>query len=161
MSKIGGLELMLDTVHRLVAYNGWADKRAIESVRTGLKVDPKVFRSLAHLLVAEKVWLMRLLGQETVGIDLSPELSLEECEILVAENQHGYEKYLGTLTSANLDSLITYQNSKGKTFQTSVRDILLHLLFHGAYHRGQLASAIRAQGQTPVNTDFITFVRKE
>lgn len=31
---------------------------------------------------------------------------------------------------------------------------------YGAYHRGQIARAHRAAGETPVNTDFITFVRE-
>jgi uncharacterized damage-inducible protein DinB len=151
---------MLDTVSRLVAYNEWADKRVIESLKSSMAIDPNVLRPLAHLLVAEKVWLMRLQGLDTVGIELSPELSIEECEILAAENQNGYETYLGALTSNNLDSVVKYKNSKGSTFHTSVRDILLHVSIHGAYHRGQLAKAIRAEGKTPVNTDFITFVRR-
>lgn len=31
---------------------------------------------------------------------------------------------------------------------------------HGTYHRGQVAARLRAAGDEPVNTDFITFARQ-
>lgn len=39
-------------------------------------------------------------------------------------------------------------------------DILTHVLMHSAYHRGQIASHMRANGKTPAYTDFIHAVRQ-
>jgi uncharacterized damage-inducible protein DinB len=36
---------------------------------------------------------------------------------------------------------------------------LTHVLFHSAYHRGQIALHLRASGFTPASTDFIHAVR--
>jgi uncharacterized damage-inducible protein DinB len=37
--------------------------------------------------------------------------------------------------------------------------VLLHVVSHGAYHRGQIASDLRNSGGEPVLTDFIHWVR--
>jgi uncharacterized damage-inducible protein DinB len=41
-----------------------------------------------------------------------------------------------------------------------VRDILMHVLMHGVYHRGQIAAAVRDRAGEPAYTDFIEAVRK-
>jgi len=44
-------------------------------------------------------------------------------------------------------------------FRSRVEDILLHVVLHGCYHRGQVAIALREAGAEPSATDFIAFVR--
>jgi uncharacterized damage-inducible protein DinB len=56
---------------------------------------------------------------------------------------------------------INYVNSKGESWSSQVDDILLHVITHSAYHRGQIASNMRAAGLTPAYTDFIHAVRQE
>jgi uncharacterized damage-inducible protein DinB len=64
------------------------------------------------------------------------------------------------LTEENLDAVATYKNSRGVEYRTAYRDMLMHVLMHSAYHRGQVAMAIRAEGGEPANTDYIGFVRE-
>jgi len=52
-------------------------------------------------------------------------------------------------------------NSKGETWSSQVNDVLLHVITHSAYHRGQIASDMRAAGLTPAYTDFIHAIRQE
>ncbi len=151
---------MIDVVRGLFDYDGWSVARSLASLESAASQNPAAARPLAHLLVAEKVWLMRLRGEDTAGVDLAPELSLAECEKLADENRQGFSAFLAALPGDALDSEVTYRNSKGTEFRTRVRDILLHVVLHGAYHRGQVASALRAGGGTPANTDYITFVRE-
>ncbi|HXG63712.1 MAG TPA: DinB family protein [Blastocatellia bacterium] len=151
---------MLEMIRRLSRYTQWATLRALAALENQNSATQNSLRPFAHLLIAEKVWLLRLHGQDTVGIDLSPELSLKECQALADENQSGYAAFLNALAEDKLDEEITYRNSKGIEFRTPVRDILLHVFFHGAYHRGQVARAIREDGGTPENTDYIGFVRE-
>jgi len=89
-----------------------------------------------------------------------PELALAECATLVAENRLQYEKFFDGLAEADLEHTVKYRNSKGVEFHTPIKDLLTHVVLHGAYHRGQIAAAIRAAGREPVNTDFIAFVRE-
>jgi uncharacterized damage-inducible protein DinB len=151
---------MIKIIRKLFAYDEWAITRIVASLKSMSSQNQKALRSLAHLLIAEKVWFLRLQGQNTSEINLSPELSLTECESLANENQRAYADFLGSLNEEGLYSMVTYKNSKGTEFSTPVVDILTHVGLHGTYHRGQIATALRGEGVTPANTDFITFVRE-
>ena len=61
---------------------------------------------------------------------------------------------------AGLNEKIEYRNSKGEPWSSRVEDILTHVLFHSAYHRGQVALEMRAAGLEPAYTDFIHAVRQ-
>ena len=63
------------------------------------------------------------------------------------------------LTPADLVRTIAYVNSKGQRWDSPIEDVLVHVLMHGAYHRGQIASALREAGVTPPYTDYIHAAR--
>ena len=65
----------------------------------------------------------------------------------------------GCLDAATLGTSVAYVNSKGEHFTSSVSDIITHVLAHGSYHRGQIASSLRDAGHEPAYTDFIHAVR--
>ena len=45
-------------------------------------------------------------------------------------------------------------------YSSRIVDVLTHVIMHSAYHRGQIASDIRADGGEPAYTDFIHAVRQ-
>ena len=151
---------MLETIRQLLAYGGWANARIIAALGSAPRPHQKALHLLAHLLVSETIWLLRLKGEDTSTINKLPELSCAECKNLANENQKEYAGLLGSLSEDDLRSLVTYMNYKGKEFHTPVGDILMHVALHGTYHRGQIAIAMRGEGGLPVDTDFITFVRE-
>lgn len=134
--------------------------RILTALKTAPRESRKTLNLLAHLLVSEQIWLLRLRGQDTSLINKSPEFSHADCERLAAEMRRAYADFLGSVNEEDLDAPVTYRNFKGDEYHTPLRDILLHVANHGTYHRGQLALTLRAEGLTPVDTDFITFVRE-
>jgi uncharacterized damage-inducible protein DinB len=144
-----------DGIARMYEHMVWADRRL-----TGRELPADALRLFAHLLAAERVWLLRLRGRSTAGEGIWPELGVEEIERLARENHVGYAELLGDLSAASLDEVIEYRNQAGDPYRTVARDILIHVAMHGAYHRGQIAARVRATGGEPVNTDYITFVRE-
>jgi uncharacterized damage-inducible protein DinB len=88
-----------------------------------------------------------------------PVLTLDECEQLSTENVITFKDLASRLTPDLLENLITYRNSVGDQFTSTVEDILTHVAMHGSYHRGQIAAALRAGGDTPSPTDYIAFAR--
>jgi uncharacterized damage-inducible protein DinB len=142
----------------LFAYDADANRRLLTALRDSdaAKRERDV---LAHLLTAKQVWLARLEGQPWTGA-IWPDLSWDECADLVAENRTGYADYLGALAADAFENAVVYRNSRGERFETPRRDILMHVLIHGGYHRGQLARALRDAGHAPPNTDYITYVRQ-
>jgi uncharacterized damage-inducible protein DinB len=143
----------------LMAYNAWANRRVLESLNNG-PPESKALQLMAHILVTEKIWLGRLAGRDTMGTDKSPRLAVADCESLSKENQRALGEMLDQFASS-MDTKITYRNLSGKEFTTSVADILTHVMFHGAYHRGQIALAQRTAGNEPVGTDYILFEREQ
>jgi uncharacterized damage-inducible protein DinB len=151
----------IETIRRLFKYNEWANRRALGALKDPANRSAKAVRALAHLLIAEKTWLARMLtDQDSTGFDFWQGSTLDECEQLASEVLKGYADLIDGLTEQKLDSEATYKNSKGVEYQTPFRDILQHVLMHSVYHRGQVAMAVRAEGGTPPNTDYITFVRE-
>ncbi|HEY0406897.1 MAG TPA: DinB family protein [Pyrinomonadaceae bacterium] len=150
----------METILKLFAFDEWANARILAALKSAATRNEKAQTLLAHVLISEKIWLLRLKGEDTSKVDKSPELSIDECESLAREVRRAYVDYLSSLSESDLDSKLTYRNFAGAEYHTPVRDILLHVAQHGTYHRGQIATAVRGAGATPVNTDFITFVRE-
>jgi uncharacterized damage-inducible protein DinB len=111
-----------------------------------------------HILGSEHVWLSRIKG-ETARHAVWPILTLDECETLSAENVREYEKLLAGIGPDGFNRMITYRNSAGEEFTSSLEDILTHVAMHGSYHRGQVAAWMRQSGETPTPTDYIAFAR--
>ncbi|PYO45862.1 MAG: hypothetical protein DMD72_14120, partial [Gemmatimonadetes bacterium] len=80
-------------------------------------------------------------------------------ERVAAENAGQLKKIVEAITGDALERGITYRNSAGDQFTSTLEDILTHVMMHGSYHRGQVASLIRAAGDTPSPTDYIFFAR--
>ena len=149
---------MIAYLAKLVDHLAWADARVLEGLRTAPFADPRALELYAHVLGAEHVWLARL-RERAAQVAVWPALSLEECAALAAENVARFRAVLTGLTPDDLVREVSYRNSAGQAFRSTVEDILLHVALHGAYHRGQVALVVRGAGGTPVPTDYIAFAR--
>lgn len=143
---------------RLIAHLAWADDRVLAALRSATDPDPTCLELFAHVLAAEHVWLARLKG-ETPRHPVWPTLTLEECAGLVQSNQRELTAYVGGLAPDDPARGVTYKNSAGQEYTSTIEDILLHVCLHGSYHRGQIALALRMGGGVPMPTDYIAFVR--
>jgi uncharacterized damage-inducible protein DinB len=145
--------------HRLFRYIAWADRRCLESLRARPAAQGEGLPLLAHVLAAEHVWLSRL-RQRAPRHAVWPQLDLEQCAALLAENEADYHDYLAGLAAAQFADEVRYKTSQGQEMVSTVLDILTQVVTHGPYHRGQIAKIIGKSGGTAVNTDYITFVRE-
>lgn len=148
---------MLSRIGRLLDHLRWANERTLEAVRR--EGDDRSRELFAHVLAAERVWLERLRTGDSSGIEIWPEMTLEECEERMEENLAGYRRLAESWDESDLREPVAYENSSGEAYETPVRDVLTQVFLHGEHHRGQIARAIREDGGEPVNTDFITFSR--
>jgi uncharacterized damage-inducible protein DinB len=137
----------------------WANQRILETLQSIENENQEVNRLFSHILFGEQIWITRLRGLDSSRLPIWSEVDIEVCAELVMQNEESLTTFLTNLANTDLDKLISYTNSKGKEFKSSVRDILTHVALHGHYHRGQINLRLRADGIEPVNIDFITFVR--
>lgn len=149
---------LTDHFAKLVNHLEWADQRVLQSLRSAQDAPRKALEIYAHILGSEHTWLSRINGT-TAQLAVWPNLGLDDCERVAAANVAGFRTLLARLTSDALEQPISYRNSAGELFTSTLEDILTHAMMHGSYHRGQIASLIRAAGDTPSPTDYIFFTR--
>ena len=146
-------------------YSAWATRRVLESA-TALSEEESqrelgnsyggIRGTLTHIYQADAIWFDRLMGAPTGDLsryDPSPNFS-EWLPLL-----DGYVKWAEALTPADWDRIAHYRNVKGETFQTPVWQIVLHVVNHATYHRGQITTLLRQLGRAPVATDLILYYR--
>ena len=149
---------MRDHFIKVFQHMAWADARTLESLRGAHSVLKKDQDLFGHVLGSEHVWLSRINNSDP-KFAVWPSLTLDEAERLAAENAAAYQKLASELTGETRQRPVTYRNSAGDQFTSTLEDILTHVSMHAAYHRGQIAASLRAAGDTPIATDYIAFAR--
>jgi uncharacterized damage-inducible protein DinB len=150
-----GANSMIQYLPKLFAYDDWANREVLATLKSNSTERSR--KLLAHIVSAERLWLERL-EQKAQSLPVWPDLSLERCEQEISDLA---ARWKGRVRErADLSHEVAYKNSKGESWSSREDDILLHVITHSAYHRGQIASDLRAAGFTPAYTDFIHGVRQ-
>ena len=144
---------------RMFDYDSWANRECLAGMRAANSVSPDTVGRIAHILSVQKLWLERILSHPQ-SLPVWPSSTIEECTTMAEEISLAWRNYLKQFSELPIDGAVNYRNSKGEQWSSRVEDILTHVLFHSAYHRGQIAMQMRASGLTPAYTDFIYAVRE-
>lgn len=108
----------------------------------------------SHVLNAHQIWNSRILGRTPFKVwEIQVPATYQDIDI------QNYKDTLQILEQTDLATIVTYTNSQGQIFSNTVQDILFHINNHTTYHRGQLASRVKALGIAPLVTDYIFFRR--
>jgi uncharacterized damage-inducible protein DinB len=146
-------------LERLFAYDDWANREVLAGLSDAGKNVPQSQRWISHILAAEEVWLSRL-RRDGAKPAVWPERSLEDCRTVAENLREAWRDLLASTSEQGTAQPVSYTNSKGEAYSSTVGDILMHVVMHSAYHRGQIAADMRAAGVEPVYTDLIHAVRQ-
>lgn len=156
------------TARTLLLYTLWADRQMLGAVAGVTPEDlvrntgssyPSLLATLAHVLGAQRMWLSRIAGRpldRVPGIDDFPDA--EALAAGWADTASEIEFFLASLTDAQLDTELTWSNTKGQTFTRPLWQPVLHLVNHTTYHRGQAVTMLRQLGYGAPCTDLIYFL---
>ena len=75
-------------------------------------------------------------------------------------NRENFERSIAIVESEDVERVIAYRDVQGRPWRNSIRDILLHVVNHSSYHRGQVALLLGQEGKTPPVTDYIVLLRE-
>jgi uncharacterized damage-inducible protein DinB len=150
---------LVDHFARLFTYDDWANREVLANLQAAPAASPQSLKLVAHVLAAERLWLERLSQQEQT-LPVWPQFTIEQCVDQLAALASLWKNYLAAGSEAELEKSVSYRNSKGEAWSSRKEDILMHVIMHSAYHRGQVATAVRAAGSSPAYTDFIHSVRQ-
>jgi uncharacterized damage-inducible protein DinB len=146
-------------LRRFFTYDSWANREVLNSLSHANSPVPRAVKLMAHIVGAEEIWYSRLCSRNP-ELPVWPELDVTACRREQERLSTLWSTYLRQLTPESLSSTISYKNSKGESWTSKIEDVLMHVVMHSAYHRGQIASDMRAAGSTPAYTDFIHGVRQ-
>ena len=160
LERNGTIMNLLQYFSRQFTYDAWANTEVLSAIKSAsAQSNPRPLKLLAHILSAEQLWLERLL-QQPQTTPVWPDPAVEKCEPQIAKLAGSWQDFLAGLSDSELAREVRYKNSKGEPWSSTVQDVLTHVLLHSAYHRGQIASALRDSGVAPAYTDFIHAVRQ-
>jgi uncharacterized damage-inducible protein DinB len=149
---------MIEHIRRLFVYDDWANWEVLGAIRVaGSPLRP--LKLMSHILSAERLWFERMKGQRQT-FPVWPDFTLQQCVEQAAELPLLWKDFLSPANEAERSIPVSYKNTKGESFTSAKEDVLLHVITHSAYHRGQIAADMRAAGFTPAYTDFIHAVRQ-
>lgn len=162
---------MIQHLRQLCAYNRWANDRMAGYLReAGEAVAdehqdssfPTIRKTLYHIWDAQVIWYKRLTG-EPISSWPSHHFNgtLNDALNALKENSDAFVRYAEQLAENAGETMIEYHALDGTAFHNTIEEIIMHVMNHGTYHRGQLITMLRNQGFTAVgSTDMIRFYRE-
>ncbi len=153
----------------LAGYNRWANERLYQVCANlsdpGYRQDRGAFfgsihNTLNHLLVVDRLWLGRLIGQPTPEISGLDQILYSDFADLRAARSAEDERLVsivGGLDEASLAASAEYRLTGGDPGAAPRHLILLTLFNHQTHHRGQIHTMLTQAGQSVPTLDIIFY----
>ena len=158
---------MIDSFRRWYDYEKDAHTKVLASlgsVPENRRQDPQFQKAasiMGHIIAARHLWLYRFGILPDHPTDFFPKgLSIADLKDREAKVEGHWQAYLSRLDEKEFNRSFEYQSLDGGKWRNTVGEILTQLFGHSWYHRGQIASLIRASGGEPAITDFVFWARR-
>ncbi|PEE41418.1 DinB family protein [Bacillus pseudomycoides] len=157
-------------------YHVWANKRIFERLKELPKdvynqevqsVFPSIAKALAHIYMVDCVWLNVLIGKSMaeaiqIGEQLQEQVetkTMNELERMFFDIAQQYKVFLGE--QKDIDKVIVINNPYAGGLETSVSELVQHVVNHGTYHRGNITAMLRQLGHSATMTDFVLYLHSK
>ena len=154
----------------LYDFNSWSNHRSMEAASA---LPPEQFTkplgssftsvrdTLAHICGGEWVWLERFLGRSPTSMpDNSVFPDIASLRSRWQPIGTSLLAFVRGLKPEDLDRVLEYKTMKFGVYKNPLWQSLQHLVNHGTYHRGQVATLLRQHGAQPFQTDLMHFYRE-
>lgn len=153
-------------------YNRWAHQRIFDSLhqlpQAGWESEMvssfnSIRATLLHLLDAESIWWQRLKLQEHIQVpSLSFEGTPDDLEKQILQQAERWATWVSEAPEIQLTHTIHFQDRKGHPQKIQVSDMIIHVVNHTSYHRGQIITLLRQQGITKLpQTDYGFYIQQK
>jgi uncharacterized damage-inducible protein DinB len=150
---------MLEMLRDLVAHKGYANAAVLDGIRQNdaARSDPELSDLLHHILVANRFWLLTILGLPFVfETESCPSGSFDALIERYRSSQEQESTWLATATEADLARVLESPFIPGGACLVS--HALMQVCMHSQGHRAQCAKLLRRHGGVPPTTDFIVWL---
>lgn len=158
----------IDDVELLYEYNWWANRRICEVCR---RLDTNEFTrdlgaghasvrgTLVHIMWGEWLWLQRWQGLSPKTVFAAETFATQaEIDARWQEIEGQQRAFLGRLTEAALAERVSYENQQGERWEYTRGEMMVHVVNHSSFHRGQVTAFFRQLGKPPLPTDFLMHI---
>ncbi len=155
----------MNTLQSLFAQKSWANNElfnvlaSVNSAEHASEVHAAV-RTLNHIYVVDNIFQAHLTGEPhgytATNTEATPELG--ELQFCVAETDAWFKRYAASVTSAELGERISFRFTDGDAGTMSREEMLLHVITHGAYHRGNVGQVLKSISVAPPRDLYTKFL---
>ena len=154
------------TLKSLFGYKAWANTELFALLATLPEQHAEqvhtCVRTLNHIYVVDRLFRARLTGEpspfEATNTKATP--SLEQLAQDVAATDAWYQSYVSGISDADLSSALEFTFTDGDAGRMSKEEILLHVLTHGGYHRGNVGQVLKSISVAPPRDLYTKFLHQ-
>jgi uncharacterized damage-inducible protein DinB len=154
------------TLITLFGYKAWANAElfALLSTVPDEHADElhTCIRTLNHIYVVDRLFQARLCGElssfEATNTRATP--SLGQLREDVEATDAWYQKYVPSLSAEEASEVLAFTFTDGDQGRMSREEILLHVVTHGGYHRGNVGQVLKSISVAPPRDLYTKFLHQ-
>ncbi|WP_336866820.1 DinB family protein [Peribacillus frigoritolerans] len=157
-----------EPVLEMYNYHAWANGVIIDrlnelpehvyhkEIQSGFSSVSKV---LSHIYLTDYAWFDIISGismDEAMASssELKEEVEKKSIEEMKKTFMDLYERNKALLSTVDVEKVMVVDNPYAGSLETTISESVLHVVTHGSYHRGNIATMLRQMGHTSVMQDF-------
>lgn len=145
----------------LIQHKGYANAALVKAIRRhdAAAQDEELRKTLHHIILANRFWLMLILGLPFSVEEESRTPESPEAIVALYRETHAQEmEWVSQIQEADLARMLETPFIPGYSY--SVAEALMQVCMHSHGHRAQCATRLRLLGGTPPNMDFILWLKE-
>lgn len=154
------------TLRSLFSYKSWADAELFALLAS---LGPEhaeqlhtCIRTLNHIHVVDRIFRAHLSGEQrpfdATNTKETPSLARLRDEVVATDTW--YEEHVAGLAPAGLGEVIDFTFTDGDRGNMSREEILLHVISHGGYHRGNVGQVLKSISVAPPRDLYTRFLHQ-
>jgi uncharacterized damage-inducible protein DinB len=150
----------------LFGHKSWANRELFALLATlpPEHSDPlhTCIRTLNHIYVVDRIFRAHLSAEprpfDATNTPSTPALAKLQSDM--AATDAWYEQYVAGLAPSSLAEVIDFQFTDGDRGRMSREEILLHVVTHGGYHRGNVGQVLKSISVAPPRDLYTKFLHQ-
>jgi uncharacterized damage-inducible protein DinB len=157
---------MSTTLISLFGHKAWANRELFALLGTlpAEHAEPLTtcIRTLNHIYVVDRLFRARLAGEpapfEATNTKATP--TLGQLRDDVAATDAWYQAYVASLADEKASEVLDFTFADGDAGRMSREEMLLHVITHGAYHRGNAGQVLKSISVAPPRDLYTKFLHQ-
>ena len=157
----------MNTLQSLFAFKSWSNSELFNLLAT---VDAQqhaaaihnAIRTLNHIYVVDRIFQAHLQGEPhhytATNTEVTPELGA--LDFAVAQTDAWFEAYAAAVSAEQLQEELPFRFTDGDAGRMSREEMLVHVITHGTYHRGNVGQVLKSISIAPPRDLYTRFLHE-